>query len=126
MRQPLEPQDFVENRRSEPRVSAAAARRIDILPCEATTGEWKFLDAELLDCSRHGLALLLTEPMPLGAQFLAKLKMSGGMKLLLYTVRNCAPCERARFRIGARFSGLAAQEFQGDPDDVMDALLKGE
>ena len=36
------------------------------------------------------------------------------------------PRERSRYRIGARFSGFAAQEFEDDPQKVMDALLAGE
>jgi hypothetical protein len=119
----LAPGDFSDNRRGEPRVPAH--RVIDVLPCRAAK-EWKFLSAELIDCSRSGLALLVTEPMEVGAQFLVKLKLAGSVTMLLYTVHNCAAWERSRHRVGARFSGLAASELTADPEKIMEALVRGE
>ena len=123
--QPQQPATAVDSqeRRADPRVPCA--RHIDILPCQARA-QWKFMDAEVVDCSKHGLSLLLSEPMEVGQQFLVKLKLPQGIKLLLYTVHNAAPRERSRYRIGARFSGFAAQEFDDDPQKVMDALLAGQ
>ena len=121
MRQGLEPKDFQENR-TEPRTPAS--RTIDILPCQATR-EWKFTSAELCDCSLHGLALLMSEPMAVGQQFLVKLRLPSGVRLLLYTVHNCSAWEKSRYRVGARFSGFAAQEMDEDLQKVLEALVKG-
>jgi hypothetical protein len=61
--------------------------------------------------------------MEVGQQFLVKFKAGDGrLRLLLYTVQNCAPQDRARYRIGARFSGFAAQEFDEDLQSVVDGL----
>src|SRR5687768_2862601 len=117
----LTPGDFRPNRRGEERT--ALARRLDVLPC-AATGDWKFLVTEMTDCSPHGLGILAAEPMAVGAQFLVKLRVGGSVRMLLYTVRNCAPADRARHRIGARFSGLAATELNEDPAEVLRALLE--
>jgi hypothetical protein len=66
---------------------------------------------------------MLPEPMEVGQQFLVKLKPGDGrLRLLLYTVQNCAQQDRARYRIGARFSGFAAQEFEEDLQTVLDGL----
>ena len=116
---PLVPSDFTENRRSEPRIPVA--RTIDILPCRATTARWEFARGELADCSLHGLSVLLPQPMDVGQQFLVKLQTPGRVRLLLYTVHNCSPAAR-RYRIGARFTGFAAQEFDEDLQLVLEAL----
>jgi hypothetical protein len=120
MRRGLAPQDFKEQR-SEPRTKCT--RTIDLLPCTATR-EWKFLPAELTDCSLHGLGIILGEPLAPEHQFLVKLRVHGGVKLLIYTVHNCIPCDKSKFRIGARFSGFAAQEFDQDHEAVLNALIK--
>ena len=117
----LQPKDFEENRRSEPRTPCV--RVVDILPCRATK-VWKFLTCELTDCSLHGLSVVSLQPMDLGQQFLVKLKISGSVKLLLYTVHNCTAWERSNYRIGARFSGFAAQEYGEDLQKVMEALIR--
>src|SRR5438874_1118280 len=69
----LQPKDFEENRRTEPRTPCV--RVIDILPCRAGK-EWKFLSCELTDCSLHGLGVISLEEMDVGQQFLVKLKIS--------------------------------------------------
>ena len=119
----LEPKDFKENRRAEPRVRAT--RKLDILPCQASVN-WSFITAELLDCSRRGIAIILpTAPSP-QSQFLVKLRLTRGITMLLYTVHNCTPIGETRYRVGARFSGFIAEELRDDPEKIMEALLKGE
>jgi hypothetical protein len=118
----LVPNDFVENRRSEPRVRAV--RTIEVLPCRATsTSPWRFLPGELTDCSLHGLGSVLPEPLDVGQQFLVKLQTPGRVRLLIYTVQNCTPSGRSGHRVGGRFTGFAAQEFDEDLRVVIDALL---
>jgi hypothetical protein len=117
----LLPNDFRENRRSELRV--AVTRTIEVLPCRATsTSPWRFTTAELTDCSLHGVGLVLSEPMDVGQQFLLKLKLPDRLRLLLYMVQNSVAQDRSRYRIGARFSGFAAQEFDEDLQTVLDGL----
>lgn len=120
MRHGLEPTDFQHNRRGEARTPLA--RRIDILPCEAVGAEG-FIGSELTDCSPHGLSLITSRPLKVGAEFLVKLKIAGTVKLLVYTVQHCQPADRSRHRIGARFRGLAAGEAPNDPEQIMAALL---
>jgi hypothetical protein len=116
----LTPGDFQELR-SEPRTPCL--RTIDVLPCQARD-KWKFIPAELTDCSLHGLAVVVPEPIEAGQQFLVKLRLGGQIKLLIYTVQNCTPALR-RFRVGARFTGFAAQEFDENAQIVFEALIKG-
>jgi hypothetical protein len=117
----LEPKSFQENR-TEARTPCT--RTIDVLPCQARR-DWKFITAEITDCSLHGLGLISTEPIEVNQQFLVKLKLQKGVRMLLYTVHNCALWERTRYRIGAKFSGFAAQEFDEDLKDVLESLVKG-
>lgn len=120
MRRALVPGDFKETR-SEPRTPCV--RQIDILPCMSAKN-WHFIPAELRDCSPHGLAIVMSDRMEEGQEFLVKLSLPRGVKLLIYTVENCTTWERSRFRIGARFSGFAAQEVEEDLETVLAALAK--
>src|SRR5438105_5018062 len=101
----LVPKDFKSERRVENRLPAT--RLIDLLPCRASQ-EWKFIRAELADCSLHGLAVVVDRPMDVGQQFLVKLRLPKGVRLLLYTVHNCSKWEKSRQRLGAKFSGFVA------------------
>jgi hypothetical protein len=121
MRHGLEPGDFRHtNRRSEARTPLA--RRVDIMACEGSHA-WAFVGAELTDCSPRGLALISAHPLPIDSEFLVKLKVAGSVKLLVYTVQTCQPCERGRHRIGARFKGWSADDACNDPAQIMAALL---
>jgi hypothetical protein len=112
----------VADRRSESRVPAQ--RVIRVMPC-AARANWGFRDADLLDCSCRGLALLAREPMTVPEQFLVPLKLKK-VEMLIYTVRSCQPCERGRFRIGAEFSGFTATACPEEPATILNALLRGE
>lgn len=65
----------------------------------------------------------MPQPMEAGQQFLVKLQTRQRVRLLIYTVQNCSPSGRSCHRIGARFSGFAAQEFDEDLRVVIDALV---
>jgi hypothetical protein len=123
----LEPQDFLPSteRRTEPRTAPKSNRTIQLLPCRATK-HWAFQNA---DCSPRGLGLLVAEPMAVGQQFLVKLRTPKGLRLLLYTVQQVSPATagaRGRYRLGAHFSGFAAQEFDEDPQTILEAILREE
>src|SRR5688572_2115150 len=108
-------------RRAHPRTPCE--KTIDVLPCKATPN-WKFLQAQLIDCSLNGLSLVLQEAIEVGQQFLVKLHVDGRMTLLIYTVRNCVDCSQSLYRIGAEFSGFAAEGSETrDPEAVLRALI---
>ena len=56
-----------------------------------------------------------------GEQVLVRLNVNK-MVLLVYTVRYCIPTQIGQYRAGARFTGYAANSFQGDLDTVVTAL----
>ena len=59
--------------------------------------------------------------MQIGDQFIARLNLDREV-LLVYTVRFCQRLENGHHRIGAQFCGLAATQFIGDPEQIVDAL----
>lgn len=122
MRRGLKEGDFKENR-VEPRTRTL--RSIDVLPCRAVK-DWKFIPCLMVDCSLHGIALVAPEPMEAGEQFLVKLVLPQGVRLLVYTVQNSTNAEKNKHRIGARFSGLAAQGLDVDLATVLAEFAKKE
>lgn len=110
--------------RSEPRVSVQ--RTINVLPCRAGK-QWGFVQCELVDCSPQGVGLIVKDPLEREQQFLLKVKIAGKVQLLLYTVHNCVEWQRGgKWRVGARFSGFAAQQVDADANAVLEALMKGD
>ena len=122
----LQPKDFADsaqNRRVEARRAGAVC--IDILPCRAVK-DWKFIPCEVVDCSLHGLGIVSPEPMEVGQQFLAKLHLPRGIRMLIYTVQNCTKATSNSHRIGSHFSGFAAQELDEDLKTVLETLAKAD
>ena len=78
------------------RLSCSGA--IEVLPCKPK-GDWKFTMAELVNCSRHGIAMHFAEPMLPNEQFLVKLKINA-VQLLVFQVRWCMG-EAPNYVIGA-------------------------
>jgi hypothetical protein len=82
----------------------------------------EFEQAELMDCSLHGIGILFHRQLPLGAQFLLKLKLNR-VTLLSYVVRNCRS-EGTSFRIGAQFLRQVGHDYADrEPEHVYRALL---
>jgi hypothetical protein len=106
----LRPADFsspsvANEQRKEPRF--AAIRTISILPVASTAmEEWKFLPAQLLDCSAHGIGLVSSVPFAVGDQFLVKLKLER-MVLVEYTVRHCHRTAMRQYQVGAELTAFA-------------------
>ncbi len=98
----------------------AHRRMIQILP-NFLDPEWKFLWAELINCSPNGLGLLVPQPLKIGQDFMVQLRMERVL-LLLYSVRHCTQAEGG-YRVGAQFTGLASDPVRRDPRAVLEALL---
>ena len=122
----LTPADFgaeirAMNRRRRPRLRPD--RPVMIMPFAFGTG-LQFQPARLADCSRHGVAVVLPEPLPAETQFMIKARLRQSV-LLIYTVKNCHGAEEG-YRIGARFSGIIGPPDDRDASAVLDALLESE
>jgi hypothetical protein len=117
--------DSTPDLRREPRF--LPSRLVEILPCRGRK-DWTFLSAELVDCSANGVGLIVTERLPVGEQFILKVRLAKWI-LLLYTVRYCEPlADRARsrshpYRLGAELSGPADANTRHDPDAILAALI---
>src|SRR5436853_7112920 len=74
-------------RRQEGRINCY--KSITLLPCVAEE-LWQFKRAWLVDCSPHGVGLIVSAAIQPGQQFLLKLKLDRLM-LVIYTVRHCRP-----------------------------------
>jgi hypothetical protein len=108
------------DKRLEPR--CACDRELEILPCSPTR-EWKFDKVHVVDVSTRGLGLISNQPMAVGSQFLAKVKLKKA-SLLIYSVRFCAPGQGVDFHIGAEFSGFVADELLEEPGTIIESFLQ--
>ncbi len=110
------------DRRREQRLELR--RKVEVLPCAedgSTTGD--FVTAELFDCSIHGVALLLKEPLNIKTQLLLKIQLEE-TQIVLYTVRNCRMHDGQQkiYRIGAEFDTYIAASPQTRRQSIVDAL----
>lgn len=81
----------------------------------------KFEPAELVDCSPSGISILFNRALPIGGNFLLKIK-AGRPMLVSYTVRSCAPAGRD-FRIGGQFVQFVGGHEELPPEAAFKALL---
>ena len=85
---------------------------------------WVFVPEEsprtghLVDCSPHGIGLLLQVPLRDGQHIGLKLRLDR-LRLVTYTVRHCRP-EGEQFRIGALLSGVDGRQ----PDDQLERVFR--
>jgi hypothetical protein len=109
-------------RRREVRINLR--RIIEILPCDGEGGG-NFLQAELVDCSVHGLALRTPMVMRVGSEFLLKVQLDE-TQIVLYTVRNCRAAEAGvrGYRVGAEFAGYVAASANVRRESIVDALKR--
>ena len=63
-----------------------------------------FEEAPLIDCSLHGIRILMPRPLAVGDDILVKLKLPR-IALVVYSVRHCH-AEGAGYRIGAEFRNV--------------------
>jgi hypothetical protein len=109
-------------RRDSRRESRTACNRlIAILPSK-TQKDWAFLNAELVDCSSRGAALIVSDPMSVGDEFLIKLETNQTVSMLLYIARNCTELPGRRYRVGAEFVEVAASPLGDQTLSLLDLL----
>lgn len=81
------------------------------------------MTAELVNCSKHGIAMRFSEQMLPNEQFLVKLKINT-MQLLVFQVRWCMG-KAPNCVIGAEFAGFSTAQFnEADADAMLEAFLK--
>lgn len=110
-----------DNRRREAR--AACDRPIDIMPVTPTFDE-PHLRALLIDCSPHGLGLIVERPMSAGDQFLVDIVIGQHPVQVLYTVRHCRAAGEHAFKVGAAFSAFISGPDDAAPVALFAALLE--
>ena len=96
-------------------------RRIGIISTDGAQGQ-TFLEVDLLDCSAHGLGLMMDKPMEAGSQFIANMMPERSL-LVLYTVRHCQPDGHGRFKVGASFEAFFGTPTMQDPQELLKVLL---
>jgi len=74
----------------------------------------EFERGELVDCSPHGIGLILGRSLIPGASFLLKLNLKP-VAFAVYDVRNCSATGNG-FRIGASFHGFIGSPARQQPD----------
>jgi hypothetical protein len=82
-----------------------------------------FEDANLADCSLHGVGLVLQRPLRPGIHLFLKLKLST-VALVVYSVKHCRSFEGG-YRIGADFCGVigSTADRASSAEVVLAALL---
>ena len=110
---PVRPDD----RRREPRVGCD--RPIAVLPYH----EPRFVSGRFVDCSAHGVGVLLPQTLPVDERFLLKLR-GESVTLLIYVIRNCQPVGDS-YRIGAELLGCIGTAANAGDRGVLKMLLGG-
>lgn len=107
--------DDFRDRRREPRT--ASRKRLWVYQA----GE-RPLPGRLVDCSPHGVRLLLQRPMREGEEFGLRLRLDR-LRLVTYSVRYCGP-EGQRYNVGALLCGVNGREGDEELEAIFCALLE--
>ena len=104
-------------------------KEIELLPCASDDGvaesRWSFLRGEMIDCSVHGIGVVVDRQLQSGERFLVKVRVGRFPCVVLYTVRNCRPADgRGLWRIGAEFGGYVVAPGSTDRETIAEALMK--
>jgi hypothetical protein len=85
-----------------------------------------FEQVPLIDCSLHGIRILMPRPLELGDDILVKLKLPR-IALVVYSVRHCH-AEGAGYRVGAEFRNVVGADAAAAPDlaGIAACLLSGD
>jgi hypothetical protein len=83
----------------------------------------RFERAKLVDCSAHGVGLIVRRPLKPGVFLFLKLKITT-VALVMYKVKHCRP-EDEGFRVGAEFHGVIGNntDREATAETVFNALL---
>jgi hypothetical protein len=109
-----------DERRAEPRIPH---RAVIVMPFGDEI-ESRFETAQMLDCSLHGIGVLLQRPLRPRTRFFVKLRLSN-VALVIYEVKHCSQTQDG-YRIGADFHGVIGNDTDRNaaPETVLAALLK--
>jgi hypothetical protein len=116
----------VDDRRREPRLPCERQLTIRSLAdtCRGGKNAGAAKTVGLFDCSGHGLGILCDEPMVVGDQFVACLKMRDRVSRVIYTVRHCQRWDK-HFKIGAEMTSFLDAADGVEVEEIVDALLEG-
>ena len=106
-----------DERRREPRI--ACERPIAVLPYPHEG----FINGRFIDCSVHGVGLVLVQSLPVEERFLLKLR-GESVTLLIYTIRNVLPVGDS-YRIGGELSGCIGTAANVGDRGILKMLLGG-
>jgi len=107
-------------RRIEPRVPH---RAIIVMPFGDEV-ESRFEEAEMLDCSLHGIGLLIRRPLRPRTRFFVKLRLTK-LALVIYEVKHCTQTDDG-YRVGADLKGVSGSDTdrEASAEAILTALLK--
>jgi hypothetical protein len=112
----------LQSERKERRAETRSAHKAVVIMAYGEGEQLGFENAELIDCSPHGVGILFHRPLVVGHHFLLKVKLDRTM-LVRYAVRNCRTSGRKLFRIGGEVVGFVGPSPEPGTDAVFKALL---
>jgi len=109
----------VDERRTEDRIPH---RAILVMPFGEGVDS-RFQRAQMVDCSVHGIGVVVDQPLPPRSRFFIKLKLTT-VALVIYEVKYCEPLSHG-YRVGAEFQGISGSEADCKMtlEEVIQALL---
>jgi hypothetical protein len=111
-----------QNQRKERRTEERIAHKAVVIMAYGQGEQLGFENAELIDCSLHGIAIGLHRALAVGHHFLLKVKLERTV-LVRYTVRDCQASGKRLFRIGGELAGFVGASPEPQAQAVFDALL---
>jgi hypothetical protein len=97
-------------RRNDPRTS----RKGVVFLSHGELREGQFEEGELVDCSPHGIGLMMKRPIAMHVNLMVKLKTKPS-SFVVYEVRHCDAAS-SQFKIGALYQGFVGAPESAEPE----------
>ena len=108
--------------RAEGRDASARTVEVRLVTPNSATADGGFRRARLIDCSAHGIGLLVDFPVPVCSDLTVKLTVRGQEKLVAYSIRHSSAIDAGRCHVGGELIDAAGVE----PVEIVGSLLASE
>jgi hypothetical protein len=122
-REPYSEQQQASATPHERRRDERTARKGVVFLAHGELGQSEFEEAELVDCSPHGIGVMMKRGVAMHVSLMVRLK-TRPVSFAVYDVRNCIACG-PKYKVGALYEGFVGspQSAQPEPESICNKLI---
>jgi hypothetical protein len=122
-REPHSEQQQASGPPNERRTDERTARKRVVFLAHGELGQSEFEEAELVDCSPHGIGIMMKRGIAMHVSLMVRLKTKPA-SFAVYDVRHCV-ASGPKYKVGALYEGFVGspQSAQPEPESICSKLI---